>query len=160
MWASGPGRQGEAQASRKAAWVLPRQGSAHLVQGSRTPPSPLPRACRGFPLQDTAWRKRPGSLPPLLTPEALPWPWPCPRPPCDQRKREGGRTRRKLPRPSIISQIQAPWLLRASGDGALMAVPGLLRGCSNLASGNVPRVRLTSARKGCDRAALGLWPGV
>ncbi|GAB5578561.1 hypothetical protein PRBEI_2001238100 [Prionailurus iriomotensis] len=48
-----------------------------------------------------------------------------PAPPCDERAGEAGRTRRKLSRPNIISQMQAPWLLGASGDAALLAVLGL-----------------------------------
>lgn len=54
---------------------------------------------------------------------------PAPGPACDERAGEAGRTRRKLPRPNIISQMQALWLLGASGDAALMAVLGLLRAC-------------------------------
>lgn len=54
---------------------------------------------------------------------------PAPCPPCDEWAGEAGRTRRKLPGPNIISQMQAPWLLGASGDVVLMAVLGLLRAC-------------------------------
>ena len=120
----GPGRQ----TSRKAAWVLPAG-----VCSPGTPAGHLrlrrPGACLGSFL----WHRLEGALGlpapaahPVAMAVALALP---PAPPCDERAGEAGRTRRKLSRPNIISQMQAPWLLGASGDAALLAVLGLVRAC-------------------------------
>lgn len=155
----GPGGKGLAQVSRKAAWLLPGQRSAHLVWGGWTPP--FPQNLFGVPSLRHCLEEAPAPCPSPRHPRRPSVARPLPRPPCDQRAGEAeGRTRRKLPRTNIVSRIQAPRLLRASGDGALMAILGLPRGCRSLGSGNIPQVRLTSARKGWGRAARSGEPGV
>ena len=54
-----------------------RPGSAHLIRGSWTPP--FPRTCWEFPLFKALPGGSAGSLPPLVTPEALRGLGPAPR---------------------------------------------------------------------------------
>lgn len=75
---SGPRRQGAGPGFQESCLALARPGSAHLVWGSWTPP--FPRTCSEFPLFKTLPGGSAGSLPPLVTPEALRGLGPAPRP--------------------------------------------------------------------------------
>ena len=75
---SGPRRQGAGPGFQESCLGAARAGSAHLVWGSWTPP--FPRTCLESPLFKTLPGGSAGSLPPLVTPEALRGLGPAPRP--------------------------------------------------------------------------------